>query len=308
MKETKLLYNGTVKISFEEKDIYGKKCHIYTGEDGKTIKSVTNSTGVIDKSDVIAYWASRVNAEKALILLQVVPEGYFTELKAENKKQWEELERNAIDLSVKTEDIIKAIQAGRGEYRVRKDVSADIGTEAHDFIKKWITLIKKPQIPENEKVRNAVIAFLDFIKKNNLEFISSERLVYSKKYNIVGTLDGIDYDLDDKCLSVDDWKSSNGIYPEMVFQTAGYLMMIEEEIQYLLTLPSKSIKSEEDQRLIELYKQCGGFAKRRLVRFGKYDGEFEVKEFTDHKKDIKAFLNAFGLKTRLDEVKKEFKL
>ena len=40
-----------------------------------------------------------------------------------------------------------------------------------------------------------------------------------------------------------------------------------------------------------------------IVRIGKDTPEFEVREFKEHKKDIKAFIGALMLKKRLEELK-----
>jgi len=272
-----LIYNGSVKIIFQERDWNGKKIHIYKDEKGNRIKSCTGITGIVDKSTPLMYWAVKLMGL------------YFIQ--------------NYIDKPI-TEEII---EIGKKKWRDAKEEAADYGTQIHDYVEKWITLKRKPEIPENEKVRNGVIAFLKWVKENKREFISSERIVYSKKYNVVGKLDSISYDIDNDYLSLDDWKSSNGVYPEMVLQTAGYLMMLEEEIKYLLSIPFKSIKKEEDKRLVELYKKLGGIKIRTLARFGKEDGEFEVKQFTDHKKDIKGFISALILEKRVKELEKELK-
>lgn len=305
MKQEIKLYNGTVTIYFEEKDWNGKKIHLYTNEKGEKIESNTGVTGIIDKSTPLMWWTSRVNAERTLMDLGIVPEYYFSEIKKENQKQWDCLEQNAIDLKLGTSNIIKSVRLGRNEYRDKKETAADIGTMIHEWIDKWINLKKRPPMPEDEKVKNGVIAFLDWFGKNHLEFIVNERIVYSLKHNVIGRLDGITNDLDDCYLSLEDFKSSNGIYEEMVLQTAGYLMMIEEEINYLLSIPFESIKSPDDKKLVKLYKKYGGFKKRRILKFGKDDGMFEVREFNNHKKDIKGFLAAFVLKNRVGELKKE---
>jgi hypothetical protein len=277
MKKEILLYNGTVKVYFEEKDWNGKKIHLYTNEKGEKIESNTGATGIIDKSDGLIGWAVKLM-------------GLY-------------LTRHFLGKPITDE----CIQTAKREWRRERDEAADIGTKIHEFAGQWITLKKKPEIPEEERVRNGVIAFLKFIKENNLEFICSERIVYSKKHKVIGRLDAISYDIDDGYLTLDDFKSSSGIYPEMILQTAGYLMMIEEEIKYLLKLPFKAIKSDEDKRLVELYKKCGGFKKRRIEWFGKESGEFIPKEFTNHKKDVKGFIAALETKKRVDELKNELK-
>jgi len=275
MKKTIELYNGTVKIDFEERDWAGNKIHRYTDMDGKKIESNTGATGIVDKSTPLMWWATKL---MGLYLLQ-------------------NYESKPIDFEI--------IETAKKKWRDAKEEAADIGTEIHEWIDGWITSKKAPAIPEKKEVRNGIAAFLDWFKKSNLEFISNERIVYSKKNNVIGKLDAISYDLDDKYLSLDDFKSSKGIYEEMVLQTAGYLMMIEEEIEYLLSIPAKSIKSPEDKKLVELYKKCGGIKVRRILKFGKEDGNFEAREFTEHKKDIKGFLAALALKNRVSELKKE---
>lgn len=277
MKKQINLYNGTVKIWFEEKDWCGKKIHVYTDKSGQRIESNTRATGIIDKSNGLIPWAVKL---MGLYLIQ-----------------------NCLGKPIGE----AIINIAKKEWRKAKEEAADIGTEIHDFIFLWFTLKKKPPMPENEKVRNGVIAFLQWAKENKIKSLCAERIVYSRKYNVVGRLDGISYDKDDKYISLDDYKSSNGIYPEMVLQTAGYLMMIEEELEYLTSIPFKSIKSAEDRELVKLYEEFGGFKKRRIIKFGKEDGNFEVRELNNHKKDIKGFLAALELKNRTEEIKKELK-
>lgn len=307
MKEEIKLYNGTVTVYFEERDWGGKKIHCYTDENNERIESCTGATGVIDKSGALNYWTSRVNAEKALIDMGIIPTNYFSEIKEENKRQWAELLNNISNIKIDSRKIAQIIISSRGEYKNRKETAADIGTEIHEWIDKWINLKKRPQMPENNFTRNGIIAFLDWIGKSNTEFIMNERIVYSRKYHVIGKLDAVSYDADDEFLSLDDFKSSNGIYEDHILQTAGYLMMIIEEVEYLMSIPFSSIKNLEDKRLVKLYKKYGGFKKRRILRFGKYDGEFEPKEYNDHKKDIQGFLHALPLKNRIGELKKELK-
>jgi len=276
MEEIKL-YNGTISITFEERDWNGKKIHIYKNDKGERIESNTGATGIIDKSTPLMWWATKLM-------------GLY-------------LSQNYLDKPITQE----VIETAKKRWRDAKEEAADLGSDIHKWIDQWINLKKIPSMPENSKVLNGVNAFLKWFKENKVEFIANERIVYSKKHNVIGKLDAISYDTDDNFLALDDFKSSNGVYPEMVLQTAGYLMMIEEEIKYLLSIPFKSIKKENDKRLVELYKELGGFGKRRILRFGKDDGEFEVKEFSDHKKDIKGFIAAFHLKTRVKELEAELK-
>jgi hypothetical protein len=131
-------------------------------------------------------------------------------------------------------------------------------------------------MPENPKVVNGITAFLKFQKEHKIKWIESERVVYSKKHDYAGILDGVG--MMDGALTLIDFKSSNGLYDEMRFQVAGYQIAYEEEI-------GKK------------------FDKKVLIRFGKEDGEFEVYDLTNGKNDRDAFLACLQIKRRLDELK-----
>ena len=79
-------------------------------------------------------------------------------------------------------------------------------------------------------------------------------------------------------LSIIDFKTSSGIWPEMRFQVAAYQQARMEE--------TKNKKYE-----------------RWIVRFGKDTAEFEAKQLNNFKKDITAFLGAFEAHRRLKELK-----
>jgi len=168
-----------------------------------------------------------------------------------------------------------AIEESKKEYRRIKTEAADIGTEIHEWVSDWI-LGKKPEMPDNEKVVNGITAFLKFQKEHKLKWFESERYIYSKKHNYAGILDAIAKR--GKELILVDFKSSKAIYPEMFLQVAGYKIAYEEET-------GKKID------------------KRIIIRFGKEDGNFEIKELDGDKQDEKAFLAALTLKRRMKELK-----
>ena len=166
-------------------------------------------------------------------------------------------------------------EAGK-QHRIFKKKAADCGTLIHKWVEEWITG-QKPAMPEDEKVVNGITAFLKFQDEHKVKWKESERLVYSKKHNFCGILDAIG--VMEKELVLIDFKSSNGIYDEMRFQVAAYRLAYEEEM------------NKEIHRSI-------------ILRFGKEDGEFEVKELPDYNKDKKAFLACLSLKKRLKELSK----
>ena len=82
-------------------------------------------------------------------------------------------------------------------------------------------------MPEIKQVQVGVNAFLDWEKEYKVKFISSERIVYSKKYDFIGRMD-IEAKID-KDLCLIDLKSSNGLYNAVNLQTAAYVKADEEE-------------------------------------------------------------------------------
>lgn len=235
------LYKGKVIINFNEDR------HLFTDDKGNFILSVTGATGIIDKSGALMGWVAKM---MGLYLL--------TEKEKGNDKITEEL-----------------VSTAKREYRRIKQEAADIGSEIHEWVSRWI-LGEKPEMPDNEKVVNGVTAFLKFQKEHKLKWLESERYIYSKKYNYAGILDAIARE--GKKLVLVDFKSSTGIYDDMRFQVAGYEIAYEEET-------GKKID------------------KRIIIRFGKEDGEFEIKDLGDSTKDKGVFLSCLNIRRRLNELK-----
>lgn len=280
MKETYLLYNKSFIINFEEKDWGGKKIHCYTDGSGNKIASVTSFTGVINKPFLVP-WATELGAATVAEGLGVVPMGYFSaeEDKSERKRKWNDLLKEIKNKQITTNaiDVATIIIAGKGRHSEVKEVAADIGTEIHRLVSQWIKGKGKVkvQIPTDEKTRNGFLAFMKFQEEYKIKWIESERLVYSKKHNFAGTLDAVGKIGKDTVLI--DFKSSKRLYPENAFQAAGYQIAYEEEM-----------KVKMDYKMI--------------IRFGKEDGEFEIKEYRDSAKDKNAFIGCMYLKRRLDDL------
>lgn len=244
MLQTHTLYNGKEVVKFDDER------HIFYDPKGKTLISVTGATGVVDKSGALMGWAIK------LMGLYLIQNWDIKKVKIESDK-------------------ILLIDLAKKEYRKVKEAAADIGTEIHDWISHWIK-DNKLEMPEDEKVVNGITAFLKFQKEHKIKWLESEIVVYSKKYHYAGILDAIG-EMDGK-LTLFDFKSSSGVYPEMYFQVAGYQIAREEET-----------KKKFDNRVI--------------VRFGKEDGEFEVVDLGKDGEDKKAFLACLQLKKRLDQIK-----
>lgn len=234
------LYNGEVKIEFEPER------HRYTNNSGEKVTSVTQALNIINKPALLP-WACRVMADELIDNL--------------NKGE------------VVTQDDIKNAKSA---HRRIKNKAADIGTEVHKWAEEYIKG-NNPELPEDEQVLNGVTAFLKWVDAHSVKFKSSERIVYSKKYNYVGTMDAEAYI--DGQLCVIDFKTSSNIWPEMLLQTAAYQAAAEEE---------DNSKFEGD---------------RWIARFDRDTGEFEAKQFGEYKKHLQAFLSAHKLSSLYSTIK-----
>jgi len=191
------LYKGKIIIDFYE------RWHQYfrRGIDKKII-SVTQATGVIDKSRPLIYWATGL-ARDYLLNLQ----GEITE-----------------------EEIVYACSL---HAKIKKE-AADTGTQIHDLAHNYIKakLERKPlpsvkDIPMSDEVANGYVAFLKWNDEHKVKYIATEKIVYSRKYDYVGIMDA--KAVVNGELAAVDFKSGNGIYDEMRMQVAAYQQADSEE-------------------------------------------------------------------------------
>lgn len=242
------LYKGTIELVFDEK----RHSFLVNGE---RIISVTRATSVVDKSRPLIYWA--VGLTKDFLMQNLA---------------------TLIDDN-KGDKIASIIEEASKQHSIKKQQAANTGTQVHDWVEQFIKAKTKkdwPKIPDDPQVYNGVSAFLKWVDEHNVEFKSSEKHIYSKKYKYAGIMDA-EAIINNK-LCVIDFKTSKGIYPEMRFQVAGYQAASEEERG----------------------KKYSG--NKWLARFDKETGEFEAHEFNDQEKDFKAFLAALELRRRLLEL------
>lgn len=241
------LYNKTVELIFDEFK------HSYYFE-GKRIPSVTTILSIINKPALIA-WAANMAADS-----------FKEAMKA--GVAYDELQINELYLNAK------------GAHRKKKTDAGDIGTFTHKWVEDWIKG-KAPEAPVNEGLRESTERFLKWQKEHDVKFLSSEQVIYSKKYGYTGTLDFI-CQYEGK-LILGDLKTSNGIYPEMWLQTAAYRQAREEEF------PAEKYQGQA------------------IIRIGK-DGTFDFQEEEkDFEKHIAGFLYAKGLYETIKEMEEKGK-
>jgi len=246
MKMKNVLYKGEVTLDFN------KYKHVYT-VDGEKITSVTTVLGVINKPALVS-WAARMATEHVIA---------------------------CIDPGVAYDEVqLDAIFAGAKKAHWQKKTDAgNIGTLVHNWIEDYIN-DENPGMPVNELLNDAVSNFLDWVKKNDVHFLKAEEPVFSRKYEYAGIIDFI-CTIDGK-LYIGDIKTSKGIYPEYLLQTAAYRYARAEEYP------------EEE------------YVGQVIVRVGK-DGSFETAVVRDddlYKEMVVAFLSAQRLQKTLKKLDK----
>ena len=129
--------------------------------------------------------------------------------------------------------------------------------------------------PKPEKdIKSLTDKFVAWATENNIQFLESEKRIYSRANWYAGTCDLVF--LKDGKKHVGDIKTSSGIYGrEYFFQMAGYQICLEE-------------MGEKD------------FVANTIIRCGK-DGSFEVKDSFDLESDKQGFLAALSLYRELNK-------
>lgn len=267
-------YNDEVTLFYDD-DI-----HEYTryGEQGIVIiPGVTTVIHIIDKSAALTQWAANMTVE---YIRQKMAEKYTT-LDAAG--------------TFTVMDIEGWLNDARFNFREYTKAAADIGSMAHDWLERYLRAeIKKDSeklielmgnLPEHEGAKNGITAALEWMAKHNVRFISTERKIYSRKYDYAGTMDGlalVDSCGDAECsccsvvdvttgertaldfkdvLAVIDWKTSNRLYPEYWFQTAAYQWQHFEEfgempdMRFICRLGKDDAKFECQRRDCETFQQ-----------------------------------------------------
>jgi len=225
---------------------------------GKRVSGVTTFIGILDKSRALIPWAVGLFKQ------------YLTE---------------RVEKGITIDDITQ----GSIQHALRKEEAANIGTQVHDWIEKYIK-DEEPEMPESKEAQIGVNAFLDWVKSNKVKFISSERVVYSKKYNYVGKMD-IEAKVNGK-LCLIDIKTSNGLYNSYNLQTAAYVKADEEE----------SGRNYTGRWLIRVAKETESEFLNRMEEKGLIGKEYKVfeakyldDEMENINRDFKGFLACMEL-------------
>lgn len=247
------LYENRLELKFDEDR------HLYTVE-GEPVESITGVLKVINKPALIP-WA--VSEAGKYLQKNMVPGQSLDEVQIKN-----------------------LIDGAKKAHTMRSGSAADIGTMGHKWIEDFIKG-ENPPLPINEQLRGIATSFMNFAKGHKIEFLDSERKVYSIENRVAGTVDAL-LRLDGK-LTLADWKTGSGIYPEYFLQMGGYDICITEEESFVAS--GKGEKFEEIQQ-------------HMIVNCAK-DGSLKIAlsdKVMEHKL---GFLNALGLMRVLDVIKGE---
>lgn len=182
--------------------------HMISKDGGKTFKrkgGVTGIIGIVDKSKPLGIWQQGMTLD---FLLDTLAQGGVI-------------------------DVDKAIEAVI-QHELFLEKTIDIGHEIHSWCEFYIRhqlkqkgFEKMPEIPNFPEAIRGVNSFLAWIDEHKVKFQSTERPVYSMKYDYVGVMD-FEAIIDGKhCMG--DFKSSAGLYPTVRLQTAAYAMADMEE-------------------------------------------------------------------------------
>ncbi len=198
------LYKGSVEIDFYPDS------HRYKKPNEKSyLISATAATGILDKSRFLIPWA--VNLAGSFLKLF--------------------LEENAGPFH--PNELLPVIEEALIQHTVKKEEAADIGSQVHSWIEGFIKAkINKTEIPtldgiEDEKVLNGINGFLDWYNSHDVQFLASERLIYSVKNDYCGLTDFVA--IVDGNHVVGDFKTGKNIYTEHYYQLSAYWKAVEEE-------------------------------------------------------------------------------
>lgn len=279
-------YDNTVEVRFDKVD------HEYFLVDSELgnltlLENVSSVSHIIDRSFALIPWAAKKTIEK---FLRIVPTRYVL---VGDVFGTEPLTLMPIVPEMTLAKFTEFALSAKTAHSDELDAAGEIGKMAHDWIEKYIIATLNndqatiqglmTQMCTDQRATNACIAALDWMKAHNVRWKETERKVYSRTHKVSGTMDGlciVDSCDDPTCcphefkdrLTIADWKTSNYLYIEFLFQTAAYEAFYEEEF---------SIDIQD----------------RWVLRLGKEDGEFEPwhLEEEDFEDDFAGFLACLEL-------------
>jgi len=243
LTESYWFYKETIELRFNTDE------HIYyrVGELGELVEQYGVTTVLkraIDKSQMLTPWAAKMMFEK---MLRLIPTLMRTSL--------DEQKRDVITIYVPEmtlEAFTKLLLEAKSAHRDKLEEAGDIGSLAHKCLEVSIQFAidndpdkivrELKETPTDEKAAACAVAAFAWMQAHNVRWQKTEQKIYSRLYEYAGTMDGlatVDSCEDPSCcnerfkdrLSLIDWKSSNALRLEYLFQTASYVMAEMEEYE-----------------------------------------------------------------------------
>lgn len=247
------LYKGTIRLKFVEGNhsywVAEKKGGKWTPY--RRVTGVTTFISIKDKSGPLKYWVAGLMSDFLQDVLQ---------------------ERDVTKYD---------IEEARVLHTKRLEQAATTGTKVHDWIEQYIKG-NKPTMPQEPGVLAGVNGFLDWQKGNKIEILESETQLYSKKYDYPGTADAIIRIGKKKYLL--DFKTSTGIYNDVLMQTAAYTEAYEE----------MGLGKIYGRYEVRLEKRTEEEFQKAMDKKGNVNAEYKPFEAvmldTDQRKDFEAFI------------------
>jgi hypothetical protein len=227
LEEPLHFYNGSVTLRFDRANWHWYIEH----PDGRLerVSGITGVVGIIDKSLYLVPWACKMMYLK---MLRLIP-----------------TEDNRIK-SITLGEFDALLTQSKTAHKDKFEEAGDVGTAAHKWIEATIRnaitfnhgVVDKmnDMAPTDERSISCGMAAFDWMQKHNVRFLCTERVVYSRKHGYAGTTDGLA--LVDACenpaccgrlfldeLDLVDWKSSNSLRIDYLYQTAAYQNAIIED-------------------------------------------------------------------------------
>lgn len=238
ISESYWFYKGTIEVKFDKVE---HKYFLVDPDLGNLIPllNVSSVSHIVDRSDALVPWASKMAIEK---MLRLVPT-YNAELDP-SKPPLLSLKHMTL------EEFTKLALEAKSAHKDKLEDAGAVGHMAHEWIEKFIKATMAGDkttvefllatMCEDQRATNACKAALDWMRRHNVRWIETERKLYSREYQYSGTMDGlcvVDSCIDRTCcvnefkdrLTVADWKTSNYLYLEYCMQVSAYQHAVNEE-------------------------------------------------------------------------------
>lgn len=159
--------------------------------------SVTTVLGILGKGDALLGWAAKCAIDYARAKIEAGAEP------------------------------LAALQDAAGNWKTVRDEAADIGSEIHDLIHKYIKFGRDVTGNLRPEVENGFLAFLEWESRHKVEWHKTEMRVTSRIHGFAGTLDAIcsmrpNPESAERKKYLIDFKSSKGFYDGFDMQLAAY--------------------------------------------------------------------------------------